>query len=140
MDNELKILKEVEAGLYAKLQANPIFIQLESLRKTIATFENGSIQQPAILTMPETEIKKTKTTIPAVYDPEQLTWKERVIYIVNSLNKPGVAEVLKEMQKLEPSVDKKFMTKRVSVTITQLKADGKLSVERVNKKGKYSVI
>ena len=92
MDNELKILKEVEAGLYAKLKANPTFIQLESLRRTIATFENGGTQLSFLNNSVETGVRKTKTPIPAVYDPEQLTWKERVIYIVNSLGTPGVAE------------------------------------------------
>jgi len=116
MDDFLKSLKSKEKELEAKLGKSPLFIQLESLRKTIAAFESGNGH---VIEMTQ----NTVYAIPNTYNPEQLTWKERVMFVLQKLGEVGVAEVISEINRLEPSHPKSFLDKRVGVTISQLKQE-----------------
>ncbi|MEO8771857.1 MAG: hypothetical protein ABI402_17300 [Ferruginibacter sp.] len=149
MSTDLDILRGIESKLMGKLNLNPTFIQLESIRQAMKAFDNGgkdvdistSITKEKVssqIPSPNSNVLKS-VRVPLAYDKNNLTWKDRVIFVVDSLGKPGVAEIITEIMRLENSRDKKFITKRVSVTITQLKGDEKIGSEKVDGKGKYYI-
>lgn len=127
MDSNLKALKEIEKGLLSQLEASPVFRQLESLRKTISTFEGNS----ALVVFNEQ---------PATYDATNFTWKERVVFVLKKLGMCGVAEIIKEIQDLEPDTyTKAFLDKRIGVTVSQLKKSGDIVAKKVDKRFKYFI-
>ncbi len=133
MDSKLKALKEIERGLLDELEALPIFLQLESLRKTISTFEgNGQLNSSSNTLKAE--------AAPATYNAANFTWKQRILFVITKLGSVGISEIIKEIQKLEPDVyTKAFLDKRVGVTVSQLKRAGKIGAKKVDKRFKYFI-
>ena len=133
MDKNLKALKDIEADLLSQLTMNPIFIQLESIRRTIATFEpNGhknGIEIPSLI----------KSAVKTEYDPENFTWKERVVFVISKLGSAAFSEIVKEIHHLEPDKEKVFLDKRIGVTLSQLKKKGDIDVRREGRKGVYYI-
>lgn len=134
MDEFLNSLKIKEKELKLKLEESPLFRQLESLRNTIAAFggSNGLSHNGNSTDNP---------TIPRpIYDSVNFTWRERILYIIKDFGQAGVAEIISAIQNLEPDVfTKAFLTKRVGVTVSQLKSKGELDVRMVGKKSKYFI-
>jgi hypothetical protein len=136
MDAFYQAAKEKERELLAKLEESPIFRQLESLRKYIASYEASGEDFSVNGHTPQTVNQEIAVT----YNPNELSWKGRVKFVVSKLGNAGVADIIKEIQRLEPNAhDKAFLDKRVGVTVSQLKKDEKLGVKVVNKKNKYFI-
>ena len=137
MDAFLKSLKDKERELVSILEKTPTFMQLEAIRATITTFESNGIGLTVVSSSPA---KSSPIVIPSDYDAESMAWKERILYIIKKLVNAGVSEILKEIMKLEPDKKKDFLIKRVGVTVSQLKKDGKIGVKKVGKSGKYYIV
>jgi hypothetical protein len=135
MDEFLNSLRIKEKELLEKLEGSPVFRRLESLRNTITQFEgNGDISSKNGHTI-ETGVQSV-----AIYDPVNFSWRERILFVIGKLGSAGIAEIISEIQKLEPNVyTKQFLDKRVGVTVSQLKKKGTLGVKVVNKKNKYFI-
>jgi hypothetical protein len=132
MDKSIKLLKEVEADLLSKLEESPIFRQLESLRKTISTFElNGHANSSNV---------SVKRATPLEYDAENFTWRDRIKFVIAKLGNPSVSEIIQEIQKLEPNAHTKaFLDKRIGVTVSQLKKKGDIKAKQVDGRFKYFI-
>ncbi len=135
MDDFLKSLKVKETELVGRLEQSPLFIQLESLRKTIAAFEGGSNGSSVV----PSNVKSIHEVdgLSSTYNPDTFTWKDRVLFIIRLKSETSLAEIVNEIKKLEPKQTNEFLYKRVGVTLTQLKAKDKILSKRVNKKFKY---
>ena len=137
MDDFLKSLKSKERELIAELEASPLFRQLESLRKTITAFENNG----SIVNNNAQLNNAASTSAPQIYDRENFTWKQRVLFVIGKLVNAGVADIITEIQKLEPNeYTKGWLDKRVGVTVSQLKKEEKIGIKRINKKNKYFIL
>jgi hypothetical protein len=151
MDNYISTLKNIERELVAELQKQPIFIKLESLRKTIKDFEgNNGFGVEANIVLPTIGMSvelprqyagygEKRMEVPLKYDPEKLTWRERVIYVVNGKPMIGLGDIITEIGQREPRLEKKFLTKRIGVTVSTLKTDGCLDVKSEDGRYKYFV-
>lgn len=138
MNNSLVLLKEIERDLVAKLEGLPLFIQLESLRKTIATFEvNGYKVDHTHETVVKPKLKPA--IIPTSYNAANLTWKEKVLYVIKKLGTGSMVEIVKEFETLEPKQTTAFLYKRVGVTLTRLKKDKVIQAKQEGKKSRYYI-
>lgn len=132
-DKNLSALLEIEGNLVAQLSKEPIFIQLESIRNTIKTFQNG--HAPAVVI--EGATKVSKTNLP--YDAENFTWGEKIQWAVGYMGEAAPAEIVNVLIPLEPAHTKVWLEKRVGVMVSQLKKKGKLGVAKRGKKSKYFI-
>ena len=132
MDENIKKLKEIEKELELKLKKNPVFIQLEGIRKTIALFQTGNSENGSQFA--------SKVEIPKSYDDENLTWKAKVLFALNKIERGFVSDIVIQLKKLGAKEDDEFLTKRVGVTISNLKADGIIDGEIIGKKGSYFIV
>lgn len=130
-DNFLKVLIEKEKQLQKELEGNPIFKQLETVRHTIAMFSN------TISSNKSTQIKAIQ--IPDIYNPSD-AWGKRILFVIKQLGKPYISEIIKELRRLGVTEDDKWLNKRVSVMVNQLKRAGNIDVEMNGKRGKYFII
>lgn len=130
MDENLKKLLEIEKVLISELEQNPVFIKLESLRSTISSFQNGHSETGAQSTL--------RPIIPSSYDNE-LTWNQKILFIVNKQKNAFVSDIVAEMIKLGAKQDKIFLTKRVSVLASNMKKKKILGAKAVGKKFKFFI-
>lgn len=133
MEDHLKILKDIERSLVEELEQTPAFVRLESIRHSIATFESGSFHVNG------KDVTMTLKPSPA-YNPAEMSWTERILYVIRKYGSASVGEIIAEINKLEPNAhEKAWLDKRVGVTVSQLKKKGKIVVRKVNKKNKYYI-
>lgn len=130
-DVSLKALLTIEKSLIAELQAQPVFLRLEAIQVAIKTFQkgNGAIEN----TSTASTLNGSKT-----YD-SNLPWTGKVKNVIHILGEASTADIIKEIQKYEPHHEKKFLDKRVGVTLSQLKNRGMINSRQVNKKRKYFI-
>jgi hypothetical protein len=145
MDPHLQTLKRMENDLLIELRRMPVFIKLESLRKTIKDFESNDAIGIAQLNHVDlrspnlTVYAITGLNVPPVYDPARITWKERIAYILNENQPLMLSEIIRRIQQLEPKHDKKFLDKRIGVTVSHLKTEGLINAESSDGKFRYSL-
>lgn len=131
MNEFLTVLKAKEKELEAQLSQNSIFKQLEGVRTTIALFQNGTSEnghEPTLQTI----------KIPAEYSSD-LTWKERVLFVLNKLNTAYVSQIVEELKRLGAKDSEEALSKRVGVTVSAMKKKKILGVKWVGKKGEYFI-
>lgn len=133
MDEFVISLKKKEKELIVELEKSPLFKQLESLRGTIQAFESKAEGRA------NGQMHKIADT-GAGYDSANMTWKQRVLFIIKQMGGAGVGEIIRELIKREPTHDKVFLTKRAGVTVIQLKQDKKVRVEKIDGRNKYFVM
>ena len=124
MDEHLIKLMEIEATLVTELQALPQFRKLESIRKTIGEFQSmsGTVKAP--------DLPLIKNNSIATYDPCTMTWRDRVMYLLNRDGDLPISVIIKSIDKLEPSHGKDFLNKRIAVTVSQMKSKGEIIAYR----------
>lgn len=138
MDDFLKTLKDKEKELQAKLAADPTFQQLESIRQTITTFQGT----PKIAEIQSIRIPTGKVKIPKLYDSEELTWKEKILFVINKLGQALTSEIVSELGELGEADGKEtgFLNKRVSVMLSAMKnQDGIIDSRSEGKKSVYFI-
>jgi hypothetical protein len=131
MDEFLKTLRTKERELELELSLNPLFKKLEGIRSTIALFESGEVengQQP----------KSQLTDVPLEYS-DQLSWRQRLLFVVNKLKNPYSSEIIAELKKLGAKENDEFLIKRVGVMLSSMKKKRLLGVRTVGNKFKYFI-
>ncbi len=129
MDDVLNTLQEKEKELRAQLEQTPIFIQWESLKRTISLFENGQSANGG---------GKKKLVPPSVYTNE-LTWNEKLLYVINARQNAFIADIISDLKRLGQQGTDDFLQKRVSTIASALKTRKVLGSKTVGGKEKYFI-
>lgn len=138
MSDFITTLKDKERELRGELELTPIFKKWESVRSTISLFEEGqmgdiNVTKPLVLTNPRNGRK-----IPTEYNTD-LTWRERVLFIVNELDKPSIVEIIAKFRSYGASETDAFLEKRISTMASALKREGYLDATYSGKKAFYFI-
>lgn len=131
MDQFLKTLKDKEKELQSKLEANPVFKQLEGLRTTISLFESGhSVNGHGSL---------FDTSLPESYNAKEMTWKEKLLYALKQLGEASISDVVGYLKTKGETQDEEWLEKRVGVMMSLLKKEHLVDVKKVGKKSKFFI-
>ncbi len=132
MDDFLKTLIQKEKELRLELEQTPLFKQWEGIKTTIALFQNGHEQAATN--------EESKPKIPKTYNDSELTWKEKVLFALSKIGEGSVADMVVELKKLGAKEKDDFLTKRVGITVSNLKVkDGVVDAKMDGKKGVYFI-
>lgn len=130
MDEFLKTLKDKEKELQSKLEANPLFKQLELLRTTISAFQNGHSANGSGTVF--------ETPTPEFYNPETMTWKGKIMFALRQLGEATISEIAGYLKTKGEPHGEEWLEKRVSVMLSLLKKEN-VGVKKVGKQSKYFI-
>ena len=140
MSSHLSDLHRIELSLRRELEKISLFKQWESIKNSIALFNDGNAQMEIFPVDSIIVNAPKKIKIPMEYDENKLTWKEKILYVLSKDGQGSVDEIVTKLKELGEKVEDDSLKKRIGVTVSKMKLEDKIIDARMDgKKGVYYI-